>query len=202
MLLWRLWHHPQGTMGSLGGHQESFIFGLSDLRTPVLVSLALNFIRLDVLWIWGMFVPSRGLPGSTQGRCTLLLGKSVLTYLRYSQCWMPQWPQRVPEGRQLWAGKQGLRSTLCLWLSCSGLSAQNRHGIILRAGALQPVFRGAVKFPYLRTVECFGVLRRDTFSAVSPTPQCFSQMLFARKLPGFGIQVRCWMKKTFFPTLL
>lgn len=95
--------------------------------------------------------------------------------------------------------ENGLRSTLCLWLSCSGLSAQNRHDIILRARAFQPVVRGAVKFPYLRTVECCGVLGRETFSEVSPTPQCFSQMLFASKLPGFEIQVRCWMKKTILP---
>lgn len=54
-----------------------------------------------------MFVPSRGLLGGTQGRQTLLLGMSLLTSLGYSQCWMPQWPQRVPEGRQLWAAKTG-----------------------------------------------------------------------------------------------
>lgn len=39
------------TMGSFGGHQGSFIFGLSDLRMPVLLSVALNFIRLEVLGI-------------------------------------------------------------------------------------------------------------------------------------------------------
>lgn len=39
------------TMGSLGGHQGSFIFSLSNLRMPVLVSMALNFTRLDVSWI-------------------------------------------------------------------------------------------------------------------------------------------------------
>lgn len=138
-----------------------------------------------------MFVHCRGLPGNTQDRCTLLLGKSLLTSLGYSQCWMPQWSQRVPER----TGKQELRSTLCQWLSCSALSAPNRHGIILRARASQPVVRGVVRFLYLRTVEFFGILGRETFSAVSPTPQSFSQMLFASKLPGFEIQVRCWMKK-------
>lgn len=50
-VLWRLWQHPHRTMGSLGGHQGSFIFGLSNLRMPVLVSMALNFTRLDVSWI-------------------------------------------------------------------------------------------------------------------------------------------------------
>lgn len=143
-------------------------------------------------------MPSRDPPGNTQGRCTLLLGRSLLTSLGCSQCWMPQWSQRVPQR----TGTQEKRSTLCQWLSCSALSAQNSHGIILRARASQPVVRGVVKFPYLRTVEFFGILGRETFSAVCPTPQCFSQMLFANKLPGFEIQVRCWMKKIFFSMLL
>lgn len=52
----------------------------------------------------------------------LLLGKGLLSSRVYSQCWVPQWAQRVPEGRQLWAGKQGLRSTLGQWLSCLSVS--------------------------------------------------------------------------------
>lgn len=101
------------------------------------------------------------------------------------------------EGRQLWAGKQELRSTLCLWLSCSGLSAQDSDDMILRARAFQPVVRATVSL--LKDCGVFWGPWKTDFSAVSPTPQCFSQMLFASKLPGFEIQVRCWMKK--YPSL-
>lgn len=101
------WHSEihLGQRGPLEGHQGGFMLGLSDLRTPVLVSMALNFMRLHVLGSFNIL--SAQFPKATENaallrpfrgsarrhpRQPLLLGMSLPNSLGYSQSWLPRWP--------------------------------------------------------------------------------------------------------------
>jgi len=87
--------------GYLGG----FIFGLSDLRMPVPVSMALNLKKLHVLGIINIL--SAQFPKATENaafplpfrelarrhpRKPLLWGMRLPASLGYSQCCLPPWP--------------------------------------------------------------------------------------------------------------
>lgn len=89
----------------LQGHHGGFIFVLSDLRMPVPVSMALNFMKLCGLGIFNIL--STQFPKATENaafpppfrgsarrhpRPPLLWGMSLPTFPGYSQGCLPWWP--------------------------------------------------------------------------------------------------------------